>query len=406
MDDTQFITSPAWSPRTRRTVVLIVLVVVGIFVWRLGAMWPPVIIALVLAYLLSPIVDLTERHLPFGTRESRRMIGTVLGFVVAILAVVVVLLIIVPAIGSQLRQFGDALPALYKQIEDLINDLLTTPIVIGRQTILLQEVFGTAEDVERVFTLAERDVATAARSLLAPLATPVLGALGSAVSGILSAILILTMVFYLMRDGPRFTEAFFQHVPEQYHSDLRYLLHRLGEIWNAYLRGQLALCLAMGTVVFVAASLLGLRNPVVLGLLSAVLEFIPNLGPALALIPAALFALFFPSQTIAGLEGVFFMLVVIVVWTGLQNLEAVFLVPRIMGNSLDLHPFIVIVAVIGGATLAGALGVILAAPVLASLRLLGNYLVLKLKQPEPGPFFYADVGVKDEARIGQQEEPV
>jgi len=77
-----------------------------------------------------------------------------------------------------------------------------------------------------------------------------------------------------------------------------------------------------------------------------------------------------------------------------------------MGNSLDLHPFIVIVAVIGGATLAGALGVILAAPVLASLRLLGNYLVLKLKQPEPGPFFYADVGVKAEARIGQQEEPV
>ncbi len=402
--DSEFITSPAWSPRTRRTVALIVLVVVGVFAWRLGDMWPPVIISLVLAYLLSPIVGLAEQYLPFGTRESRRMIGTVLGFLTAILAIVIVLLIIVPAIGAQLRQFGDALPTLYSQIERLINDLLEASITIGGQTIRLQEVFGEPVDVERAFTLAERDVAAFMRSLLGPLATPVLGAVGTALSGILSAIFVLTMVFYLMRDGPRFMEGILRVVPQPYRGDVQYLFRCLGQLWNAYLRGQLLLCLTMGVVVFVAATVLGLRNPVVLGLLSGVLEFIPNLGPALALIPAALFALFFPSQTIPGLEGVFFMLVVIVVWTGLQNLEAIFLVPRIMGNSLDLHPFIVIVAVIGGATLAGALGVILAAPVVASLRLLGGYLYLKLMQPEPGPL--AGVEKVGSARLSQQEEPL
>ncbi len=402
--DAQFITSPAWSPRTRRTVALIALLVVGVFAWRLGDMWPPIIIALVLAYLLSPIVGLAERWLPFGNRRARRMIGTVLGFVTAILAIVIVLLIIVPAIGAQLRQFGDVLPALYNQIERLVNDLLAMSITIGGQTIRLQEIFGGSVDVERAFTLAERDLATFMRSLLGPLATPVLGAVGTALSGIISAIFVLTMVFYLMRDGPRFIEEILRIVPAPYRDDVQYLLHRLGQIWNAYLRGQLLLCLTMGVVVFMAATILGLRNPVVLGLLSGVLEFIPNLGPALALIPAALFALFFPSQTIPGLEGVFFMLVVIVVWTGLQNLEAIFLVPRIMGNSLDLHPFIVIVAVIGGATLAGALGVILAAPVVASLRLLGGYLYLKLMQPEPGPL--AGLQTIDDVRIGQQEEPV
>ncbi|NPV66347.1 MAG: AI-2E family transporter [Anaerolineae bacterium] len=402
--DAQFITSPAWSPRTRRTVALIALLVVGVFAWRLGDMWPPIIIALVLAYLLSPIVGLAERWLPFGNRRMRRMIGTVLGFVTAILAIVIVLLIIVPAIGAQLRQFGDVLPALYDQIERLVNDLLAMTITIGGQTIHLQEFFGGSVDVERAFTLAERDLATFMRSLLGPLATPVLGAVGTALSGIISAIFVLTMVFYLMRDGPRFTEEILRIVPAPYRGDVQYLLRRLGEIWNAYLRGQLLLCLTMGVVVFTAATILGLRNPVVLGLLSGVLEFIPNLGPALALIPAALFGLFFPSQTIPGLEGVFFMLVVIVVWTGLQNLEAILLVPRIMGNSLDLHPFIVIVAVIGGATLAGALGVILAAPVVASLRLLGGYLYLKLMQPEPGPL--AGLQVIDEVRVSQQEEPV
>jgi predicted PurR-regulated permease PerM len=118
-------------------------------------------------------------------------------------------------------------------------------------------------------------------------------------------------------------------------------------------------------------------------LLAGLLEFIPNIGPLIALIPAAFLALVSQSSTLPFLEGPLFALVVIIVWTGLQNLESIFLVPRIMGESLDLHPFAVIVAVLGGAALAGALGVILAAPLLASGRVITRYIYGKLTGRAP-----------------------
>ncbi|MBN2472021.1 MAG: AI-2E family transporter [Anaerolineae bacterium] len=379
MDELTQVKSPPWSLRTRRTVSLIALLVIGLFAWRVSDIWPPVIVSLVLAYLLSPSVAWIERVMPVGSPERRRTVGTVLTFLLGIMAVVLVILLIVPAIGAQMRQFIDLIPALAERMESDLRVFLSQPINIGGQELIPLEMLGAnLGAVEDTFEMAEVDMVGALQDLLGPLTSPVLGALGTVLSALISMIFVLTMIFYLMKDGPRFLKDIEELFPESYHEDVRILFRRLGEIWNAYLRGQLILSLTMGTVVFLAATILGLRSPLVLGLLSGVLEFIPNLGPALALIPAALFALFFPSATIPGLEGLFFMLIVVVVWTGLQNLEAIFLVPRIMGDSLDLHPFVVIVAVIGGASLAGALGVILAAPVVATLRLFADYLMVKL----------------------------
>jgi predicted PurR-regulated permease PerM len=377
------IDSPVWSLRTRRTIMLILLFVAGVFAWRLAAIWPPVIVSLILAYLLSPAVTLVQRLIPFGSENVRRTIATVLVFVMALLTIVLVFLTLVPAIVAQMRQFGEALPTLLSQIQADLEATLSVPITIGSQAYIPLEVLSTLQDGGAGSTLSspeEISVVSVIQDFLASLTVPVLGALGSALSGILTLIFVLTMIFYLMKDGPHFIDEIEMSVAEPYRNDIRYVFNRLGQVWNAYLRGQLILSLSMGSVVFLSATVLGVRSPLVLGLISALLEFIPNLGPALALLPAAAFALFFPSTTIAGLEGVFFMLVVVIVWTGLQNLEAIFLVPRIMGDSLDLHPFVVIVAVIGGASLAGALGVILAAPVVASLRLLWDYLYLKLFQ--------------------------
>ncbi len=389
MSENAGIASPRWSLRTKRTVALILLLVLFVFTWRLGDMWPPLIVSLVLAYLLNPGVSFFDRYLPVRNANIRRMLATVLTFFLAVGLVVLVLVILVPAIVAQLRQFGDGIPTLAAQINDALEQVLSTRFTIGGQTIVPLDVLRDQLGVEPEMPLdihaliGTVDVASAVQSFLGPLTSPVLGALGTAVSGIVSMIFVLTMVFYLMKDGPQFLDYIEALAPPSYRADIRYLLHGLGGVWNAYLRGQIVLSLIMGVVVFFSATLLGVRSPLVLGLLSGLLEFIPNLGPALALLPAALFALFFPSTTIPGLQGLVFMLVVIVVWTGLQNLEAIFLVPRIMGGSLDLHPFIVIVAVIGGATLAGALGVILAAPVTASLRVLGEYLYVKLLDDIP-----------------------
>jgi hypothetical protein len=113
-----------------------------------------------------------------------------------------------------------------------------------------------------------------------------------------------------------------------------------------------------------------------------VLEVIPNLGPVIALIPAVLVALvqgsnFLPVSNLA------FALIVVLVYTLIQQIENNFLVPRIMGQSLKLHPLFVLVGVVVGASFAGILGAFLAAPVLASLKVLGIYAHAKIIDQDP-----------------------
>src|SRR5690606_31081742 len=119
-------------------------------------------------------------------------------------------------------------------------------------------------------------------------------------------------------------------VPVEYQGDVRRLIYELSLIWDAYLRGQLILGLVIGVETGLAAMILGLPQPLVLGLLAGLLEFIPNLGPILSAIPAVLFALISPSTTIPGLEGVLFVVVVAATYSVIQQTESLFLQPRIM----------------------------------------------------------------------------
>src|SRR5690606_25717230 len=277
-------------------------------------------------------------------------------------------------------------PAVLEEAQESIRQALIQPIVIsGQEFVPLEQInqfFGTDANGQ---PLQNVDLAGAVQSFLGSLTGPAFSIVGSAFRTIINLLFLITLMFYLLRDGRRFYDAVIDFTSESYRNDVRRLFYELGQVWDAYLRGQLILCLFIGVLVFIAASVLGVPNPLVLGLISGLLEFVPNLGPLLALIPAALLALVSQSSTLPFLEGPTFALVVIVVWTVIQNIEAIVVVPRIMGGSLNLHPVVVIIGVVAGASLAGALGVILAAPVIASGRLLGHYIYGKVTDQQVFP---------------------
>jgi predicted PurR-regulated permease PerM len=305
-----------------------------------------------------------------------------LSWVVVIGVFALFIWLIVPATVVQLRQFAEDLPGMIQNSEQDLQTALSKPITIGNYTLVpwdeLQQFFSQKDGETNQPSLTKT-----LQDAVLSLANPALGVLGGAVSFLLTMFFVLMMLFYLMRDGPRFVEYIVGGVPESYQGDARLMLHELGLIWNAYLRGQIILCSAIAIVTYIAALILGLPQPLVLGLVAGFLEFIPNLGPALAQIPALLFALTTSSVTIPALHaGFLFAVVVSVTYIGIQQLEAIFLVPRIMGQSLDLHPFVVLIAILIGADLVGVLGVILAAPSVATLRLFGRYLRGKLLDEE------------------------
>ncbi len=338
------VTSPPWGATTKRLVGVGVLVALILVFRHVAAVtWYAIVVASVLAYLLSPVVTFFERRMTgIQRKETRRTLSVFLSWLVVIGLFALVIGLIVPATVKQLRQLAEDLPDQVAQTQDDLKATLGRPITIGSYTLV------PWDELEKMLSQDNGgpNLSSTLQDWVLSLANPALGFLGGAVSFVITIFFVLTMLFYLMRDGPTFVAYIVGIAPESYQGDVRRLIAELGLIWNAYLRGQVVLCMAMGLVTYLAALVLGLPQPLLLGLLAGFLEFIPNLGPTIASIPALLFALTADSATLPGLHaGFLFALVVGLTYVMLQQLEAIFLVPRILGHSLDLHPFVVLVAI-------------------------------------------------------------
>lgn len=389
------ITSPAWTPRTKRTVTLIVLLLIGLLLWQVADALPMIIITLILSYLLWPVVQFNERRLRFMP-AGRRPMAVLFSFIFVIFLFALVVFLVVPVIVAQVQELGSNLPSMLSGLELELNRVLSEPLTFNGRPILIDgQVFipleqlrkaTGAETVGEVFQFENLDLMAAAQGILGSvggLTGSAFAFLGRAFDFGVNATLLLVMMFYLLKDGDVFAERIVHMAPPEYEGDVRRFMYELGQIWNAYLRGQLILSVVIGMAVLLAALALGLPNAPILALIAGLLEFIPNIGPFLAMIPAVFLAFVSQSTTLPFLEGPSLALAVVVVWTLIQNLESFLIVPRVMGDSLDLHPFVVIVAVLVGASLAGILGVLLAAPFVATGRLVLQYIYGKLTDQDP-----------------------
>ncbi|MEO8607780.1 MAG: AI-2E family transporter [Chloroflexota bacterium] len=392
------LTSPAWTGRTKRLVLAGVVIAIALLLLRLSEVLPIIGVGVILAYLLTPLVNFFEKKvLIYGplAGKAHRNLAVILTYILIITVFVIVILVVVPLLIAQFEEFGRRIPQLLGQVEQNLEQTLSQPLTFNGEPVLigglpfiplerLREVTGV-QHISDIVQLQDLNLFGATQSFIGSLTGPAFDFVGGALTAIINIVFLLSMMFFLMRDGSIFADKVVDFMPPIYRGDVRRLLYELGQVWNAYLRGQLTLAMLMGTIVFCVASILGVPNPLILGMISGLLEFIPSIGSGLAIFPAALLALTGHSATLPFLEGAPFAIVVIVIWAALQNIEAIILVPRIMGGSLNLHPLAVIVGILAGASLAGVLGIILAAPMVATLRVFGQYIYGKLMDREPFP---------------------
>jgi predicted PurR-regulated permease PerM len=227
-------------------------------------------------------------------------------------------------------------------------------------------------------------VSSSIEGLLTSLTNQTINILSNIATALLWTFFVLVASFYLVKDADIILRWFDEAVPPDYRHDVRQIRLQIAASWNAFLRGQLILCVAMGVIVGATMALIGLPNAWLIGLLFGFLEFIPNFGPTIATIPTVFIA-FFQGSTVLDISNGWFAVVVIVVSFVLQQLENSLLVPRIMGQSLNLHPLVVLIGAMVGAHLAGVLGILLAAPVIATLRVLAEYTYYRLLDMPPFP---------------------
>ncbi len=280
-------------------------------------------------------------------------------------------------IVSQVTNFIERTPQYIRDIGDFFQDpiVLAEDIVIPIDQLSLDQLFTSLSSnvLNVVQTLGGQTI-----SIFGSLATATISTVGW-------TIMVLFLSFYLVKDHETLFESLVKMAPRTYQGDLVRLSEGISITWNAFLRGQLVLCVVVGVIIFVIALIIGLPNAITLAIIAGLMELIPTFGPILAAVPAVLIAAFQADASWLGslMSPFWFAVLVLGIYGFIYQFENYYLVPRIIGHHLKLHPLVILLGVLGGASVAGIFGVLLAAPVLASIRLVWLYIYCKLSDQDP-----------------------
>jgi len=321
-------------------------------------------IALALMFLLDPAVSLLQR---FG---APRWLGIAAMYAVVAVAVWALVAFIIRPLTDQFSQFLEKLPTLWAAVagwqaavDTWWAHLPLPPDVIAA--------------VEKLLSSGQQTLVQLIESAVGP----VLRIAARAVAFVVGLVVIPVFLFYVLKDRQRFSGALTSLMPASWAADIRSVLAILGSVAGRWIRGQLLLGLAVGVATYLGLMILSLIGfsgfsefALLLALLAGILEWLPIIGPILASIPAILIgASISPAAALAAVG----------LYVVIQQVENHLLVPKVMGDAVDLHPAVLIFALVVAASLAGVWGAILAAPVTAALRDLYRYVFHRLDSVDP-----------------------
>ena len=353
------IDSKGWSIQTKLVVIATLLAVFAYGLYHFKGIIAPLVLAIILAYVLSPGVRWLEKKIKIPR----------------VLAIAIFYLLLFCLIGL----------GLYIAIPMLINQVST--LDLGLQDTINQTSawFGKSYDFAG-FVINGNDILTRAvdslQGIFEPLIGQTLDIVGVLFSSLIWLIFILIISFYLIKDSEKILSWFEHLVPEERLGDYRYILNEINQIWSSFFRGQLILALLVMVIISSIGLIIGLRFALVMGILAGFLEFFPSVGHMVWLVTASLVALLGGSTWI-NMPNWAFMLLIFGIYIIYTQFDLNYLIPKIIGRSVKLPPMVVILGIVFGAAAAGVLGVVLAAPTIASLRVLGRYVYAHLVEIEP-----------------------
>jgi len=324
------------------------------FVEMTAAVLLPFAIALLLAYLLYPFIDrLESRHVP-------RSVAIGLLVVLVLLASGLVILTIVPLLVDQIGSFIQDVPDITRQVTTWIEETLfpwleRVGLPVSTDTLpdaILGEGGGASQVVQSLLSGA-LDLTRGISIFLTQLA---------------NILLIPIITFYVLKDYHPIADWVMGLMPEKQRERFSGVGGRLGAAIGNYVRGQLAVSIVVAVLYGGAFAIAGVQYPLLLGLAAGILCVIPYIGSFLTILIAGLIALLGPQPGAHLLR-------VVLIYVAIQFLDGNFITPRIMGDRLGLHPILVLFAVLLFAALWGFVGLLVAVPLTAVLKVGVDYLL-------------------------------
>jgi predicted PurR-regulated permease PerM len=360
--------SPKWSNTTKLIVGLSFLAIIGFLFNRFQTLLAPLLITFILTYLMYPPSSWLMRKLRMNWRLS---------VTVCFLVLLLIILGLLTWGGLALVEQGQSLIAfLEKAIVDLpttIQNFLNTPIAIGPFKLEL-------------YRLNINSISSQISSSVQPLLGNLGNVLGQIASGTATTIgwllFVMMMAYFILAETGGKPDKIFHFDIPGYDEDFKKIGIQLGKVWNSFLRGQFLIIMFVILIYSILFGAVGLQYFFGLAIIAGLTRFLPYIGPLIAWTTYGLVA-YFQGTTIFGLSPISYALFVVVLAWLTDVIIDNFVSTRVMADALAVHPAAILVAALIGANLLGVAGMILAAPVLATIQLLFRYVLRKLLDKDP-----------------------
>lgn len=336
----------AASGRNRLAIWVIVALFVTGMLYALRGVLSPVILAFFLAYVLDPLADRCERmRIPRGV--------AVMGLLIlALLLGALLMLLVLPAVVRDLAALISQLPVAVKRAIETLGPWLQARGI---------EVPATGAEAIAAFEAQVSNVTPMILTSVQSIATGFLGSTASVVSAIAAVMLFPVLTAYLLLDFDRITAAVSDLIPPRYRTATIEIVDEVDDVLGLFVRGQLLVMAALGAMLAVGYAAVGVTLAVPIGIIGGLLSFIPYVGGAVALGLGLL-------MSVLHFDGLGQLLGVVAVYTAVQLLEGFVVTPYIVGDKLGMSALVVLFALMIGGELFGFLGVMLALPVAAIIK--------------------------------------
>jgi predicted PurR-regulated permease PerM len=362
--------SPSWGSTTKLVVALtVVAIAAGLFVQFHGIIGP-ILMAFVLAYLLSPVAGFLQRSLHLSWQ-----IAVTLIFLIMLILILGILTLGGLGLVQQIESLVTIVQAYLASLPDVIKNLSGQVYQFGPFQIDFRHLDMTQLSTQ-LFGIVQ----------------PLLGRTGNLLAAIAAgaatflgwALFVLIVSYFVMVESGGFRGRMLRLDVPGYGEDIRRIGLELSHIWNAFLRGQIIIFLLTVVTYTIVLSILGVRYALGIAVLAGVAKFLPYVGPFIAWTTLAMVAYFQPAN-VYGLAPLAYAIVAVVLAIMIDQTFDNFLAPRIVAQALRVHPAAVLIAAIIAANLLGLLGVVVAAPILATVALFWRYTMRKMLDLDPWP---------------------
>ncbi|MFZ3105883.1 MAG: AI-2E family transporter [Candidatus Hydromicrobium sp.] len=316
----------------------------------------PLILAIAIAYLLTPIVILLQK-------KMRRVFAVTITYIIFIGIIFTIFFFIIPIIIDQFSTFMDKFPAYMENLTKIINDFLQNSVLIkntenliGKEIIPRDVSSITKYFISRI-NLEEIDIFQRATTVGMLIFNTVLYLIVGPLLGI-----------YILIYTDKIKTTFIKIIPKRFKNQTTIILERINKVAGRYVRGQILVSIIVGILCTIVLLVLKVDFAILLGSIAGLLNMIPLLGPIIGAIPAALTALF-----ISPLKA----LLVILLFIAVQQIDNYIISPNIMKYQVGVHPGIIIFSLMAGGALFGIWGLLIAVPTVAILQEILRYYLLE-----------------------------